>query len=111
MAKSESEIKDLYSQFKSSGMKASTGSSIEETIENLKQKRNELKEERIERIKSTETMTMPNTDEARLNIQVSMAERFKETHEHGTVTLSDFVEYLYLCQMLDIESSVVKKYL
>jgi len=111
MDKTEPELRNLFEQFNENGMEDAIGVSVDDRIRDLNEEIDELKAEREEKIKKTGSMKMPGAEESRKNITKSMAERFQEDVEYGSVSFYDFIEYLYICERIDICSSVLKDYL
>lgn len=110
MSKTRSEVQQLFQTFQAEGMEAAVGTSVEDHIAELEEKAAELKEERYAEFRKTGEMDLSGPDEPRLNIQISIAETFKEKRDYGgEVEFNDFVEYLHLCGVLEIDGDVVSE--
>lgn len=109
MSKTRSEVQQLFKTFQAEGMEAAVGISVDDHIAELEEKSEELKEERHAKFRKTGEMDLSDSDESRLNIQISIAETFKEKMEYGEVNFNDFVEYLHLCEVVEVDRDVVSE--
>lgn len=110
MSKSESELKDLYADFNSNGIESVVDVSVEDRIQEFEQEAEELKQERFDTIEETgDSFHIQDNGESAAKVKASTARKFKESIETDSVELIDFVEYLSVCEGMDIEASLIER--
>lgn len=110
MSKSETELRELYNDFKSNGIESVVDVSVEERIQEFEQKAEELKQERFDTIEETgSSFHIQDNGESAAKVKASTAREFNEKLETGSVELIDFVEYLSVCEGMDIEASLIER--
>lgn len=110
MSKSESELKELYEEFESNGIDSVVDVSVSERIQEFEQKAEKLKQERFDTIEETgDSFYIQDNGESAAKVKESTAKNFKQLLETDSVELIDFVEYLSVCEGMDIEASVIER--